>query len=60
MFKICSKIMRRTVLSIASAAWGGLDGMIPLLSQSAACDLISICGLIEEHVKKRGVCQPAT
>jgi hypothetical protein len=52
MFKACSKIMHRTVFSIASTAWGGLDPVIPLLNHSAVCDLISIYGLIDEHIKK--------
>jgi hypothetical protein len=60
MFKICSKIMHRTVLSIASSVTPeSLDEAIPLLSHSSACDLLSIYGLIDEHFKKKGIRPPA-
>lgn len=59
MFKICSKIMHRTVLSIASSVTqGSLGEAIPLLSNSSACDLLSIYGSIDEHFKKRGIRPP--
>jgi hypothetical protein len=59
MFKICSKIMHRTVLSIASStAPGSLDAAIPFLSSSSASDLLSIYELIDQHFKKRGVRPP--
>jgi len=59
MFKICSKIMHRTVFSIASTITpGSLDAVIPLLSSSSACDLLSIHGSVEKHFKKRGIRPP--
>jgi hypothetical protein len=59
MFKICSKIMHRTVFSIASTVTpGSLDAAIPLLSSSSACDLLSIYGSVEKHFKKRGIRPP--
>lgn len=59
MFKICSKIMHRTVLSIASStAPGSLDEAIPFLSSSSACDLLSIYEAINEHLRERGVRPP--
>ena len=59
MFKICSKIMHRTVFSIASSITpGSLDATIPFLSSSSVCDLLSIYGSIDEHFKKRGIRPP--
>lgn len=59
MFKVCSKIMHRTVLSIASSITkGSLDAVVPILSDSSACDLLSIYGLIDEYFKRRGVRPP--
>ncbi len=59
MFKICSKIMHRTVLSIASTTIrGSLDEAIPFLSSSAACDLLSIYDSINKYVGERGVQPP--
>ena len=59
MFKICSKIMHRTALSIASSRiCGSLDEMIPFLSSSASCDLLSIYESINKHVGERGVQPP--
>src|ERR1700688_170280 len=60
MFKICSKIMHRTVLSIASTITpGSIDAVIPVLSYSSANDLLAIYGLIDAHFKKRGIRPPA-
>jgi hypothetical protein len=60
MFKICSKIMHRTVLSIASTVTkGSIDEVIPLLSSSSENDLLTIYGLIDGHFKKRGIRPPA-
>jgi hypothetical protein len=59
MFKICSKIMHRTVFSIASSnTQGSLDDAIPILSSSSTCDLLSIYGAINDHFKKRGIRPP--
>jgi hypothetical protein len=59
MFKVCSKIMHRTALSIASTAVsGGLDGVIPFLSSTAACELLSIHELISKHFQRKGVQPP--
>ncbi len=61
MFKICSKIMHRTVMSIASTVTpASLDAVIPLLSNSGSTDLLTIYGLIDGHFKKRGIRPPAT
>jgi len=60
MFKICSKIMHRTVLSIASTITrGSINAVIPVLSYSSANDLLAIYGLIDAHFKKRGIRPPA-
>jgi hypothetical protein len=59
MFKICSKIMHRTVLSIASTiTQGSIDDVIPILSSSSANDLLTIYGLVDGHFKKRGIQPP--
>ena len=59
MFKICSKIMHRTCLSIASSTIrGGLDAIIPFLSNSAVCDLLSIYHSINKHIQENGVRPP--
>jgi hypothetical protein len=61
MFKICSKIMHRTAMSIASTVTqASLDAVIPLLSNSGSNDLLTIYGLIDRHFKKRGIRSPAT
>jgi hypothetical protein len=61
MFKICSKIMHRTVMSIASTVTqGSLDAVVPLLANSGSNDLLTIYGLIHGHFKKRGIRPPAT
>jgi hypothetical protein len=59
MFKICSKIMHRTVLSIASSTIrGSLDAAIPFLTSSSTTDLVTIYELINKHFKKRGIQPP--
>lgn len=59
MFKICSKIMHRTSLSVASSITrGSLDTANPLLSNSADNDLLLIFGLIDLHFKRHGVRPP--
>jgi hypothetical protein len=59
MFRVCSKIMHSTALSIASSAMrGSLDAVIPLLESTAACELLSIHGLIETHFQQMGVKPP--
>jgi len=60
MFKICSKIMHRTALSIASSTMqGSLDAAVPFLSNSAACNLLSIYGAINKYFEERGIQPPA-
>jgi hypothetical protein len=59
MNKICSKIMHRTVLSIASSTvHKGLDATIPFLSTSADNDFLAVYYAIDEYVQKRGVQPP--
>ena len=59
MFKICSKIMHRTALSIASSTVrGSLDPVIPLLSSSGASDLLSIYESINKYFGENGVRPP--
>jgi hypothetical protein len=55
LFKICSKLMHRTALSIAAEnTRGGLDAIIPILKDSAFVDLASISHLIKAHVETVG------
>jgi hypothetical protein len=55
MFKICSKLMHRTALSIASEnTIGGLDAVAPILKDSAFMDLVTISNLINAHVDNLG------
>jgi hypothetical protein len=59
MFKVCSKIMHRTALSIAaSTTRGALDEIIPLLASTAAGELLSIHELMDQHFQRRGVQLP--
>jgi hypothetical protein len=56
MFKICSKLMHRTTLSIAAEnTRGGLDAIIPVLKDSAFVDLASISNLIKAHADTVGL-----
>jgi len=56
MFKICSKLMHRTTLSIAAEnTRGGLDAVIPILKDSAFVDLASISNLIKGHIETVGI-----
>jgi hypothetical protein len=60
MFRVCSKIMHSTALSIASSATrGSFDAVIPLLESTAACELLSTHGLIETHFQQMGVKPPS-
>lgn len=60
MYRICSKIMHRTVFSIASTVTrGSLDEVVPLLSSHSATDLIEIYRLVNDHFKSRGIRPPA-
>ena len=55
MFKICSKLMHRTALSVASEnTIGGLDAVALVLKDSAFMDLVAISNLIKAHVKNLG------
>lgn len=59
MFQICSKIMHRTALSIASSmGQEGLNAMIPLLFNSSVCDLLSIYQSISKYYEENGVRLP--
>jgi hypothetical protein len=59
-FKICSKIMHRTVFSIASTiTQESLDAAIPALANHAAIEFLAIHGLIDGHFKKRDIRPPA-
>jgi hypothetical protein len=56
MFKICSKLMHRTALSIsAENTIGGLDAVIPILKAAALGDLVLISNRIKEHVERVGL-----
>ena len=58
-FKICSKILHRTAMSIASSTMrNGLEGVIPFLSNSSVNDLLSIYDSINNPFKTRGVRPP--
>jgi len=58
-FKICSKLMHRTVLSIASSTIpGSLDEASRFLSLSADGELLSIYRAISKYVEERGVQPP--
>jgi hypothetical protein len=59
MFKICSKVMHRTALSIASSTMrGSLDAAIPFLSNRSASDMLSIYDSIHKYFEERGVQPP--
>lgn len=59
MFKICSKIMHRSVLSIASSNTpGSLDEAIPFLFNSSISDLFSIYESIRKHFEEHGIRAP--
>lgn len=56
MFKICSKLMHRTTLSIAAENTSrGLDAVVPILKDSAFADLVTISNLIKTHVDTVGL-----
>jgi hypothetical protein len=59
MFRVCSKIMHRTMMSIAASITpGSLDAVIPLLPTVSENSLLAIYGSIDEHFKVRGVQLP--
>ena len=59
MFKICSKLMHRTTLSIASTTMReSLDAAIPLLSSRGSSELLSIYDLINKYVLAKGLFTP--
>jgi hypothetical protein len=59
MFKVCSKIMHRTALSIASSTThGSLDASIPLLRRRGASELLSIYDAINNYVEENGLRPP--
>jgi hypothetical protein len=59
MFKVCSKIMHRTALSIAaSTTKGALDEVIPLLASTGTVEFLAIYDLIDQHFRARGVQLP--
>jgi len=56
MFKICSKLMHRTALSIASTnQHGSLDEIAPSLLSSAFSDVIAISNSIKFHIDTVGI-----
>ena len=56
LFKICSKLMHRTALSIAAeTAECSLDGILPMLNASAFGDLLAIHFQVSQHVKAFGI-----
>ena len=60
LFKVCSKIMHKTSFSIAaSVIRGSLDEVTALLSNAAACDLMTIIDeLVRAHFDSKGVQPP--
>jgi hypothetical protein len=59
MFKVCSKIMHRTALSIAaSRTKGALDEVIPLLASTGTVEFLAVYDLIDLHFRARGVQLP--
>jgi hypothetical protein len=59
MFKVCSKIMHRTALSIAaSTTKGSLDEVIPLLASTGTVEFLAIYDLIDQHFRVRGAQLP--
>lgn len=59
MFKVCSKIMHRTALSIASSTMpASLDEVNPFLRNRSASDLLMIYDSISKHVEKKGLRPP--
>jgi hypothetical protein len=59
MFKLCSKLMHRTSLSVASTqGTGNLDAIIPTLKNSAVGDLLSVFSQIKQYVELNGVSVP--
>jgi hypothetical protein len=59
LFKVCSKIMHKTALSIAASVMrGSLDEVTALLSNAAACDLMTIDELVRAHFDSKGVQPP--
>lgn len=57
--KICSKLMHRTVLSIASStAQGSLDAIVPFLKSTAGNALLQIYGDIKRYVETTGIQVP--
>jgi hypothetical protein len=59
LFKICSKLMHRTILSIASnTVKGSLDAIAPFLKDSAAIDLRLIYAQINRYVTTTGIRLP--
>ena len=59
MFRLCSKLMHRTSLSIASTqSSGSLDAIIPTLKNSAVGDLLSVFSQIKKYIETNGVSIP--
>jgi hypothetical protein len=56
LFKICSKLMHRTSLSIASSTTaGGLDEAALLLRESARSSVLAIYLAIKRHIEEIGI-----
>lgn len=59
--KICSKLMHRTALSIASStAQGSLDAVVPFLKSTAGNALLQIYGRIKRYAETTGIRVPPT
>ena len=59
MFRVCSKIMHRTMMSIASSITpGSLDATISFLTTASENSLLEIYDSINRHFKKLGVQLP--
>jgi hypothetical protein len=59
-FRVASKLMHRTALSIAASnITGGLDELRPFISKAAAYDLLEIYRLINAYIKANGMRPPS-
>ena len=59
-FKVSSKLVHRTALSIASSnIKGSLDELQPFISKQAAYDLLEIYGLINSYIKANSLRPPS-
>jgi hypothetical protein len=55
-FRICSKLLHRTALSISSEnALDSLEEIVPILRSAALTDLLDISGRIKNHIEAHGI-----